>query len=186
MGERSLFLHCSKSRAWLVRFKSPLQAEREESRSLCVFAIDHCQNVMPSRSANRLRRSNFMFPHKEHLDLTLASLLASSSPSVPPSAGTRSFSTRSVTSAKESREALPQGQQHSHTDGFSSDHEVFRSCWHLPYFTAAASGFAPLPPALYGCLAARSERALSLPLSGNCHFLVGMPAGKSTALALLA
>lgn len=73
-----------------------------------------------------------MFPHEEHLYLTPASLLASSSPSVPPSAGERSFSTRSVSPAKESREALPRGRQHSHTAGFSCHHEVFRCCWQLP------------------------------------------------------
>lgn len=109
-------------------FGSSLHHKQSERACVCVcyfffFAIDHCQNVMPSRSANRLRGSNFMFPHKEHSDLTLASPLASSSPSVPPSAGARSFST-STTPAKESREALPQGQN-SHTAGFGSDHEVF-------------------------------------------------------------
>lgn len=160
-GGRSLFLYCSKSRAWLVRFKSPLRAEREESGSLCVFAIDHCQNVMPRRSANRLKGSNFMFLHKEHLDLTLASLLASSSPSVPPSAGARSFSTRSVTPAKESREALPRGQQHSHTAGFGSDHEVFQSCWQLP---ASLQQQAALPPSHLPFAAASQPTA-----SGHFH-----------------
>lgn len=122
-----------------------------------------------------------MFPHKEHLDLTLASLLASSSPSVPPSAGARSFSTRSVTPAKESREALPQGQQCSHTAGFSSDHEVFRSCWQLPAPLQQQAPVPTHPPAFWGCLAARSEQALSLLLS-HYHFLVGTLVGKSTAL----
>lgn len=151
---------------------------------MCVFAIDHCQNVMPSRSANRLRGSNFMFPHKEHLDLTLASLLASSSPSVPPSAGARSFSTRSVTPAKESREALPRGQQHSHTAGFSSDHEVFRSCWQLST-SLQQQQQAALPPSRL-LFAAASQPAASGHFHSHCHFLMGTPAGKSTALALLA
>lgn len=71
-----------------------------------------------------------MFPHKEHLDLTLASLLASSSPSVPPSAGVRSFGARSITPAKESRERPFPGA--SSTAGFGSGHKVFKSCWQLP------------------------------------------------------
>lgn len=52
-----------------------------------------------------------------------------------------------------------------------------------PCFAAAASSLAPLPPALCGCLAAHSERALSLLLS-HCHFLVETPVGKSMAMAL--
>lgn len=98
-----------RSRAIPGDFGSSLRHEQSESW-WCAFAIDHCQNVMPSRLANRLRGSNFMFPHKEHLDLTLASSArASSSPSVPPSAKERSFST-GTTQPRGSRAALPQGR----------------------------------------------------------------------------
>lgn len=124
-----------------------------------------------------------MFPHEEHLYLTLASLLASSSPSVPPSAGARSFSTRSVSPARESREALPRGRQHSHTAGFSCHHEVFRSCWQLPPLPLQQCP-AALPPSRLPLQLPHSKRVLSLPL-GHCHFLVGTVAGNTMATALL-
>lgn len=126
---------------------------------------------MPSRSANRLRRSNFTLAHKERLDLTLASPLASSSPSVPPSAGARSFSTRSVSPAKESREALPRGQC------FGSDHEVFKSHWQLPppppLCPLLAGNFTPAEPLSPLSLPRGNTGARAQPRQRHCCSVLG-------------
>lgn len=139
-GGSSLFLY--RSRAIPGDFGSSLC--HEQSKGWCAFAIDHCQTVMPSRLANRLRGSNFMFLHKEHLDLTLASSARILLPFCSSISQNEILQHRHYP-AKGSREALPQGRSlHGAVRGMRSPCSLstatgtFTNCCHFHVGTLPA------------------------------------------------